>query len=145
MQTFLPYSDFNLTTKCLDYKRLGKQRVEAYQIAACLLGWKTKSGKSYSGWKNHPACKMWKGYELALLHYMNVCIQEWVARGYKNNMEIADWIYLKEIIMPPWLGDERMHSSHRSNLLRKNFEFYSKFGWKEEIDIPYVWGKVYEI
>jgi len=29
MQTFLPYADFKLSTRVLDYKRLGKQRVEA--------------------------------------------------------------------------------------------------------------------
>jgi hypothetical protein len=32
MQTFMPYSDFEKTARCLDNKRLGKQRVEAWQI-----------------------------------------------------------------------------------------------------------------
>ena len=32
MQTFLPHSSFKDTFKVLDYKRLGKQRVEAHQI-----------------------------------------------------------------------------------------------------------------
>ena len=36
MQTFLPYEDFTKTAQCLDYKRLGKQRVEAYQILRIL-------------------------------------------------------------------------------------------------------------
>ena len=32
MQTFLPHRDFEQSAKCLDMKRLGKQRVEAYQL-----------------------------------------------------------------------------------------------------------------
>ena len=32
MQTFLPYADFERSAKSLDYKRLGKQRVEAMQL-----------------------------------------------------------------------------------------------------------------
>ena len=32
MQTFLPYPDMIKSAKALDYKRLGKQRVEAKQI-----------------------------------------------------------------------------------------------------------------
>ena len=38
MQTFLPYKDFGKTAKCLDYRRLGKQRVEiiGFCIPACL-------------------------------------------------------------------------------------------------------------
>jgi len=50
VQTFLPYTDFIKSAKCLDYKRLGKQRVEAKQILNILLGETTKAG-----WTNHPA------------------------------------------------------------------------------------------
>ena len=32
MQTFLPYPDFRESLESLDYKRLGKQRVEALQL-----------------------------------------------------------------------------------------------------------------
>jgi hypothetical protein len=42
-------------------------------------------------------------------------------------------------VPPPWLGDEGVHASHRSNLLRKDREFYSKYGWAESDDLPYVW------
>ena len=60
MQTFLPFSDFEKSAKALDYRRLGKQRIEAYQI------WKVLTGQT-TAWKNHPAVKMWQGYEQALL------------------------------------------------------------------------------
>ena len=66
MQTFLPHSNFRKTARYLDYRRLGKQRVEAYQILNVLTG-KSKG----NGWKNHPAVKMWKGYENALKLYLN--------------------------------------------------------------------------
>jgi hypothetical protein len=41
--------------------------------------------------------------------------------------------------MPFWINDERLFSSHRSNLLRKDQEWYGKFGWKEGPDLPYFW------
>jgi len=41
--------------------------------------------------------------------------------------------------MPPWLGDDDFHSSHRANLLRKDSEHYGEFGWQEDSSLPYVW------
>ena len=38
-----------------------------------------------------------------------------------------------------WFGDKRVHASHRSNLLRKDSEFYGKYNWKESSDLPYFW------
>jgi hypothetical protein len=132
MQTFLPYANFNTSVKCLDDKRLGKQRVEAYQILRVLTG-KSKG----NAWKNHPAVLMWKGYEPALRAYMNECILQWKERGFVNNMRFANVPINFE--KPKWLGDKKFHSSHRSNLLRKNPEWYAKFGWKEPSDLSYVW------
>ena len=129
MQTFLPYKDFTLSAQCLDYRRLGKQRVEALQIFNALTGASTKDGREYKGWINHPATKMWEGYEEALLLYKNKMIEEWILRGYNNTMEMYG--ISENVEMPHWLGDERLHASHRSNLLRKDFEFYSKYGWRE--------------
>lgn len=132
MQTFLPYPDFRQTVKCLDYRRLGKQRVEAFQILKILNG-------ETNRWQNHPAVLMWEGYEDALGSYMNHCILEWIiGRGYKNTMQYAVMPTTK-IKMPDWFGDENFHASHRSNLLRKKPEHYSQFGWIEEDNLPYVW------
>lgn len=36
MNTFLPYDNFSKSAECLDYKRLGKQRVEVWQIYTIL-------------------------------------------------------------------------------------------------------------
>tara|TARA_R100000278_G_C5400100_1_gene139270 strand:+ start:129 stop:551 length:423 start_codon:yes stop_codon:yes gene_type:complete len=139
MQTFLPYADFSLSASVLDYRRLGKQRVEALQIYNALVDNPTLQGNKYKGWLNHPAVLMWKGYEEALLLYKNKMIEEWRdVRKYNNTMEIVE--VPDSIKMPPWVGDERVHASHRSNLLRKDFEFYSKFGWQEDIDLEYYWA-----
>lgn len=128
MQTFLPYADFSQSAKCLDYRRLGKQRIEAYQILNSLL--------TGSGWKHHPAVKMWESYEAALSLYMDVMIREWIARGYNNTMRITETP--ENVTLPSWIGGE-IHASHRSNLLRKDPTYYGKFGWTEPSDLPYHW------
>lgn len=130
MQTFLPVADFKESAKILDYRRLGKQRVEARQILNALQG-KSK------GWVNHPATKMWRGFEPALEQYLREMILEWLDRGYNNSMEIPS--KRSPIEFPAWFGNEQFHAAHRSNLLRKNFDYYSEFGWTESSDLPYIW------
>jgi hypothetical protein len=135
MQTFLPLPDFRESARVLDYRRLGKQRVEAMQILNTLLG-KTEK----LGWRNHPAVKMWQGYEPALVIYAEAMIAEWVSRGYRNNIFFL-WPR-EELVnpqLPSWIGDPKFHAAHRSNLLRKDPIFYSQFGWSEPADLPYVW------
>ena len=132
MQTFLPYKDFNKSLQSLDYRRLGKQRVEAKQILNVLLG-RTET----KGWRNHPITKMWAGYESALQLYFNLCVKEWIGRGYNNNMELEN--IEGDVVYPIWLGDDIFHSSHRANLLRKDLEFYSTEGWDEDSTNPYAW------
>tara|TARA_R110002110_G_scaffold186022_1_gene393044 strand:- start:16 stop:477 length:462 start_codon:yes stop_codon:yes gene_type:complete len=132
MQTFLPYSSFYKSLQSLDYRRLGKQRVEAKQILNVLLE-RTET----KGWRNHPITRMWDGYESALQLYFNLCVQEWVRRGYNNNMELED--VPDKIKYPRWLGNDIFHSSHKANLLRKDSEYYSKFFWTEDSTNPYAW------
>jgi hypothetical protein len=136
MQTFCPSPNLLTNFWYLDSRRLGKQRVEAFQILNVLL-----NRTDRKGWRNHPAVLMWKGYENALKYYYNLCLAEWINRGYNNNMlyEKIDKDFNPNKDMPPWFGDDRFHSAHRSNLLRKNKEYYSKFGWKEEDNQPYFW------
>ena len=146
MQTFLTYPSFEESAKVLDWRRLGKQRVEGMQIINAISGVPRKDGRPYKGWFNHPCSIMWNPYLQALTQYTNVIIQEWVNRGYNNNMEMYE---VKNMELPYWIGDERVHSSHRANLLRKDYEYYSKFGWTENSEDPYVWhdieNKFYEM
>jgi hypothetical protein len=133
MQTFLPVPDFAATARILDDVRLGKQRVEAYQIIRTLDG-------VTQGWRNHPAVKMWRGYEAALLRYGLAICAEWDERGYADTVREKLAVHARSGgDVPFWLGDEALHASHRSNLLRKDPEFYGRYGWTEPSDLPYVW------
>jgi len=130
MQTFLPLPDFRETAKVLDYRRLGKQRVEAWQILKALRG-ETK------GWRNHPAVLMWEGYEGALSEYGRIVCVEWRERGYVDNM--YDRFPVEPVELPKWLGDDRLHLSHQSNLIRKYPEHYRQHFPDVEDNLPYFW------
>jgi hypothetical protein len=133
VQTFLPYPSFQKSARVLDTKRLGKQRIEAMQILKILRGEATGTG-----WKNHPAVRMWRGYERALAIYYNAMLQEWERRGYAN--VVLQPVRLRgRVNYPPWLGSRRLHASHRANLLRKNAAFSAQYGWKEDPVTPYFW------
>lgn len=135
MQTFLPYADFAESAKVLDRQRLGKQRVENLQIIKALID------PSY-GWQNHPAVKMWRGYEYALLRYQEAICNEWTSRGYKDTCLQKSIDLLKGhpigVFKPSWIGEHDFHRSHQSNLMRKLPEHYGQF-----FDVPdnveYVW------
>jgi hypothetical protein len=129
MQTFLPYPDFKKSLQTLDYRRLGKQRVEAYQIIRAI-----KFGGGYS---RHPVVRMWHGHINALKHYYNLAIDEWVKRGYRNNMHKMK--IPGKIAYPRWFGRDEFHAAHCSNMLRKDYCYYSQYGWSEPPDLPYLW------
>lgn len=133
MQTFLPYQDYAESAKCLDYRRLGKQRVECLQLLRALLG-------ITDGWVNHPAAKMWKGCELGLQTYAYAICWEWQHRGYKDTcMQKIKDLECGGAIYPRWLGNKEFHDSHKSNLLRKDLLFYARYGWTVRSDLPYIW------
>lgn len=127
MQTFLPYPDFAASARCLDNRRLGKQRLECVQLA-----------NPTSGWRHHPAAAMWRGYELALAAYRDAVVTEWLARGFRNSVPLT---HAAPTALPPWLGNPAFHASHRSNLLRKDPAWYGRYGWTEGPDLPYVWPR----
>ena len=151
MQTFLPYPNFEQSAKCLDRLRLGKQRVEVLQLLKALTGADLIEKVDYRstkprnpGWYNHPAAKMWRGYESTLALYGDIVVEEWLQRGYKDTCRdkiraivtpAPAWDYPK----PAWLGDPAFHAAHRSNLLRKDLDFYGVYGWTEPHDLPYIW------
>lgn len=138
MQTFVPFADFARSAAVLDNRRLGKQRVETMQIMRAIV----PIGASRShGWRNHPATVMWRENIHGLAAYGVAICDEWIERGYKDTCrgKIIAHISPDELDMPPWWGDERVHSSHRANLLRKDGEHYAQFGWVEDPAMPYFW------
>lgn len=142
MQTFLPYPSFPKSAEVLDYRRLGKQRIETKQIWMALNGLSKKGG-----WVNHPATKMWRGYEDALIWYGEIMCLEWIKRGYNDTtlpwfQEIKEKrvkIVGKTIPMPGWLAEPEFHAKHRGTLLFKQPDHYNKFGWTETPEYKYWW------
>ncbi|CAG9334857.1 unnamed protein product [Blepharisma stoltei] len=133
--TFLPYPNIKKSVKALDDQRLGKQRVEAFNILNAINGTK-------KGWRKHPATLMWKGFELCLKLYYNECISEWVGRGKNNNMTYYE-INENEVIYPWWWGWEIFHQSHKCSLIRKAPWFYEE-KFRDEIqpfmlEYGYIW------
>ena len=143
MQTFLPYADFADSSAVLDTRRLGKQRVETFQILRALT-W-----PQYA-WKSHPAVRMWRGFVPALVAYGLANCAEWTRRGFTDSVResllafsdgrvvpVAELARRGEL--PPWLGRPELHRSHRSALLRKDPAWYGP--WFPDIadDLPYWW------
>lgn len=136
MQTFLPYADYVKTAKVLDYRRLGKQRVEAMQILRILL-----NETERKGWRNHPAVKMWRGHEGDLARYGAEICREWISRGYKDTLLPYFELRMTPAPSPSWVGSDSFHIAHRSNLLRKFPEHYLAMFGADSVpsDIPYIW------
>ncbi|HEX2054525.1 MAG TPA: MSMEG_6728 family protein [Actinomycetota bacterium] len=147
MQTFLPFADFRLTAEVLDDRRLGKQRVEVLQILRALT-------REKYGWQHHPAVLMWRGFEEALGTYGLVVCREWVERGRADTVDPKIRAELTDLgfpeprkqeelaragALPPWLGDEALHRSHRASLLRKDPAWYGPRFPDAPEDADYVW------
>lgn len=140
MQTFLPLPDPVETAQVLDNKRLGKQRVEAIQIARTLLGLS-------KGWGNHPAVRMWRGYEAYLvLVYLPAMMGEWgEIRGFNNAKCAEHYRVLSGFVdldappePPPWITDE-FCLAHQSNLIAKQPDHYRPLFPDTPDNLPYVW------
>ncbi len=136
VQTFVPFADFAASAAHLDRARLGKQRVEVLQIVRALAG-------ETRGWVNHPATRMWRGYERALIRYGLAVCREWRRRGYKDTCAGKIAVYRTQFPrgpLPPWWHGP-IHASHRSALLAKDPEFYGRYGWRDPVGGAYVWPR----
>ncbi len=137
MQTFLPDPDFTESLRMIDKQRLGKQRVEAYQILRVLM-----FPDQAKGWKRHPAVLMWTGHVDALKLYYNLSLLEWRGRGCMNRMLM--YPSGTEPEMPWWMGRPEFHLAHQSNLVRKAPDFYGPLFPGVPPDIPYWWPTEHE-
>lgn len=148
MQTFLPYADFRRSAEALDQARLGKQRVETLQMLRALR-------IPGHGWANHPAVTMWRGHVGALVAYGLAVTEEWVRRGHADTVgpqiaEFAPDAGTQETLahaglLPGWLGDESLHRSHRSALVRKDPGHYRPLFGDVPGDLEYVWPEPIQI
>ena len=91
---------------------------------------------------------MWQGSERALFEYGLIICEDWVGRGYRDSVagslhalahdHLID-LGCDDFDWPWWIGDADLHRSHRSNLLRKDPEWYGQYGWRIPDNLPYVW------
>ena len=196
VNTFLVDSNFKKSASQLDNRRLGKQRVEAYQILNILENLRILSGQSgirclddfntfvneikkwyksqsfiyilcddntlietedkdipiqkgqrmiKMGFSTHPAVEMWFGYEDALKEYIDAHIEEWIARGFKNTMQIYK---VKAKRYPEWIYWSHFHENHRGALLGKELDRNEK-PWYQNMSpfvkapkfVDYIWVK----
>ncbi len=132
MQVFLPYPSFVESVRCLDPKRLGNQ---IYREFLTLIR---------GGWPNHPVARMWVDYKSALATYALCGLAELSRRGYDypHHCDTFKAYLSPETILPPFVGDDRLHGSHRAALLYKNPEWYGRFGWSESPATPDINGRL---
>lgn len=152
MQTFLPSKHWHECARVLDNKRLNKQILEGWQILMVLTELDPQGNdRQPKGWRNHPAVKMWRGYEWTLAEYLEAMVTEWQKRGFKTTMgtKISNTLQAamdkgKIPVMynqqrPRWMKKsyyEQLASTHRQALLTKNYEHYKQFNWPEDTGVP---------
>jgi hypothetical protein len=134
----MPYgSDYSASAKSLDNKRIGKQRVETYQILRALLG-------ESKGWTRHPATLMWKGHEFQLYEYQSAICTEWSRRGFKDTvMESTKKLIMEKGLRPTynapdWTSIPALAITHRANLYLKDPIHYAKFEDEAKVFADYV-------
>ena len=126
---WLPFPDFKSSVNCLRYDDL----VEQVQSIKSVLEHKIV---------RHPASLMWRGYHYQLCSFGMYC-----ADAIRKTNEDFDWFVrwrdklppTRDEGFPPWFDENKVHASHRSNLLRKCPEYYLQFGWSEKPSSNYYW------
>jgi hypothetical protein len=138
VNTFLPYPNYYESAEVLDMRRLGKQRVETLQLLNANLGLTV-------GWRNHPCAVMWRNHDGALAMYGVAICKVWTDRGYKDTVRdkllklIDEHDLTTSMHQPRWLGNEQLHLSHQSNLVRKDPIYYRQYFPDVSDNLPYLW------
>lgn len=140
MLTFMPFDDFAWSARSLADEELDIQRDHNLQIMSHLL---------VGDEMDHPAVKMWEGYERALLAYQQAVCNEWSSvRGHQDDFWDKTRLMFLDVIVDPmatplipphWIGVTEIHISHQSTLLRNNKEYYRKKFPGIRDDHPYIW------
>lgn len=130
MQTFLPFPTALQSASVIDNKRLVAQVKEAAQILQILVN--PARYNNAPGYLHHPIVDMWRGHERALALYGQTFAKEYESRFKKTHKA---WPFFCEtftthgspdgnFVIPPWIGDEEFHKSHRRALLSKDYYWY---------------------
>jgi hypothetical protein len=152
MITWLPDQNLVKSTNFLDHGHITNQAYEAATILHAIAG-----PGHHTGWSNLKGAAMWKGHDDGLALYLSLVIRQCRAQGiavpqnppYDFEKDYAPnlgnhWLAprlcaVADIVWPEWLGEEKVHSSHRSNLLRKKPDFYRQFGWTDDPEAEIYW------
>jgi hypothetical protein len=134
MQTFWIDDDPRNTAKVLDWRRLGKQRVEVLQILRALAG-------ETMGWRHHSLTRAWAGHVNALVVYGEAICLEWRQRCRKPcDREVCAGDCSRDsclskirayanggpVVWPGWVDDPLIRLAYRAKLLRKKPEHYGR-------------------
>lgn len=138
--TLLPFPNFKKTAAALDDDTLSKQRCDILRLLHHLVG------KDAYGTAPPPAslCAMWRGNEYWLAMFGLACCSEWRQRGKADSILNVFRVFVSaapEVPPPHWLGDKKLHDSHKSALIRRNNRYYRmRFRWETIPDnIPIYW------
>lgn len=142
MQTFITGGGDSHGVANLDSKRLNKQLLEGRQILNVLVTIQ-KDPAAKVAWRNHPAVKMWAGYEFALYSYLLWVETECRKREIQTEKNMAAIVDLAMELdgsslgrVPAWWTDpvrkDRIITSHRASLYKKDPDYYAE--WKFESD-----------
>ena len=106
------------------------------------------------GWKRHPAVRMRAGYTEGIAAYGMATCLEWISRGRRHGgghdrrrprrgrtpVRPPHQHELARVRgLPEWIGDERVHASHRAALVRKDPVFYGTLFPDADPELPYCW------
>lgn len=138
MITWLPYPNLRLSVHVLDSGTLGEQLANCFKIL--FVAARLRRGDNY---RFHVCTRMWRDHHIAVAVLADACLREMEDRGHppivlsprtaeglkKYNMP-KDWLD-EPMVLPDWLGHERLHASHRATLKDRMNQWYAQFGWDE--------------
>ncbi|WP_342765423.1 pyrimidine dimer DNA glycosylase/endonuclease V [Vulcanisaeta sp. JCM 14467] len=91
---YKPYINHGRSAEFLDNLRLGKQRVETKQVILAILRKLGILRDGKTGWLNHPIVLMYfnngRPYLDDLIKYFYAVVDEWVRRGFVNNISLSN-------------------------------------------------------
>jgi hypothetical protein len=130
LNTFVCEPYFGLAAHRLDRARLGKQRIEVWQILQALAGLSP-------GWARHPAVLAWAGHEHSLAQFGLACHDEWISRGYRDTTRRRLVSYVRSFPDtgdPWWVGDPTYLAHIRAVLITKDLEWYGPL-WPDVVPL----------
>lgn len=156
MFTYLPYTDFERSARCLTDPILKQQQIDCLDVIEYVfipVEYKDVGSplercriKVEGRWKNHPVSKMWAHYRWALLCYSFAINRECILRGF-DNIESKLKMYGNQVHqktmtrkfpnqVPKFIYDMKLKLSHRAALIREDPEHYKTiFKVKEDTSL----------